>query len=591
MSPSPKLDAATTPLLRGVLDNIVAFAGTLTPDGHLTEANEPALRAAGLDRKDVIGRPFWDCYWWNFDTDTQNRLRAAVADARRGESVRYDVEVRVAGDQRIYIDFQLAPHRDASGRVDYLVASGVDISARKLGEDSLRAAHDSFRHLVTNAPFGIFAVDSDFRLAMLSAGAEKVFGTVTPLVGRDFAEVMRRLWPEPFASVAITHFRRTLDTGIPYHAPSTVERRQDTDLIESYDWKMERVTLPDRRPGVVCYFYDLSERESHAADLRESEARFRATFENAAVGIAHVAPDGSWLRVNTKLCHIVGYTPDELVQLSFQDITHPEDLDKDLSLLTEVLSGARDEYEMEKRYRRKDGSLVWVNLTVGCVRNRTGSVAYLISAVEDISDKKEAEARQRLLVGELNHRVKNILATIQAMASHTMRNTGDFDTFRETFSGRLRAIAAAHDSIFSEGGGEPLLADLIRRQLAPYAAEGRDRLLLSGPPVVLGTTTAHALGLILHELATNATKYGALSTEGGSIRISWSPVGADRRVRLDWTESGGPEVNPPDRTGFGTRLIESTLQHSLQGSAQIDYAPSGLAAEFVFVGDEERDGR
>lgn len=576
----------TVSRLRGVLDNIVAFVGTLTTDGIVTEANEPALQAAGLAREGIVGLPFWECYWWNFDAPTQDRLRDAVARAAQGAPVRYDAEIRVAGDDRRFIDFQLAPHRDASGAVDYIVASGVDITRRKLGEASLKSSHDSIKHLVSNAPLGIYAVDADFRLAMVSAGAQKVFSTVSPLIGRDFAEVLRLLWPEPFATEAIGHFRRTLETGIPYHAPSTIERRRDIDVVEAYDWKIERVTLPDGRPGTVCYFYDMSDRERHAAALRESEARFRATFENAAVGIAHVAPDGDWLRVNSKLCSILGYTQDELARLSFQDITHPEDLDKDLSLLADVLDGSIDEYEMEKRYRRKDGSIVWVNLTVGCVRDGAGSVSYLISVIEDISDKKEAEARQRLLVGELNHRVKNILATIQAMASHTMRNADDFEAFRETFSGRLRAIAAAHDSIFTEGGGKPLLGDLIRRQLGPYAAEDGDRLVLSGPPVLVDTTTAHALGLILHELATNAAKYGALSTEGGVIGITWAPVAEDAsRIRIEWTETGGPTVRPPDRTGFGTRLIESTLQHSLHGTARIDYPPSGLTAEFVVLRD------
>ncbi|XBC63365.1 PAS domain S-box protein [Defluviimonas sp. SAOS-178_SWC] len=264
-----------------------------------------------------------------------------------GEPARYDAEIRVAGDRRLCIDFQLAPHRDPSGAIDYIVASGVDITKRKESEARLKASHDSFKHLVANAPFGIHAVDADFRLAMLSAGAQKTFGTVSPLIGRDFSEILRLLWPEPFASEAIGHFRRTLETGIPYHAPSTVERRHDIDALESYDWKIERVTLPDGRLGAVCYFYDLSEREHHAAKLRESEARFRARFENAAVDIAHVARDGSWLRVSTKLCDILGYTPDELARLSFQDITHPEDLDKDLSLLADVLAGTIDEYEME----------------------------------------------------------------------------------------------------------------------------------------------------------------------------------------------------------------------------------------------------
>src|SRR5690349_21710985 len=118
-------------------------------------------------------------------------------------------------------------------------------------DDALRAAHAIFQHLVEHSPFGIFVVDAEFRLTHVSAGAQRVFQHVNPLIGRDFAEVLRCVWPEPFASEAIAHFRRTLDTGETYHAPSTVEQRRDTKQIESYDWKVERLALPDGRFVVV----------------------------------------------------------------------------------------------------------------------------------------------------------------------------------------------------------------------------------------------------------------------------------------------------------------------------------------------------
>jgi signal transduction histidine kinase/CheY-like chemotaxis protein len=138
-------------------------------------------------------------------------------------------------------------------------------------EDALQRAHDTFRHLVDHSPFGIYVVDADFRLVQVSAGAQKVFEQVRPLIGRDFAEVLRQLWPEPFASRAIGIFRHTLDTGEPYHAPSTVEKRQDIGVVESYDWKTERLRLPDGRWGVVCHFYDLSERQRFEAELKEAD--------------------------------------------------------------------------------------------------------------------------------------------------------------------------------------------------------------------------------------------------------------------------------------------------------------------------------
>ena len=153
------------------------------------------------------------------------------------------------------------------------VASFPLASARKQPEQQLRAAHDSFRHLVDHSPFGIYAVDADFRLVLVSDGAQKVFENVRPLIGRNFAEVMHIVWTEPFASEAIGIFRHTLASGEPYHAPSTVEKRGDVGAIESYDWKVERITLPDGRLGVVCHFYDLSERQRYDALLNEQEQR------------------------------------------------------------------------------------------------------------------------------------------------------------------------------------------------------------------------------------------------------------------------------------------------------------------------------
>jgi len=143
-------------------------------------------------------------------------------------------------------------------------------TAEALRETHERVAVDTFRHLVDRSPFGIYVIDTDFRLVQVSVGAQNVFLNVRPLIGRDFAEVLRLLWPEPFASEAINIFRHTLRTGEPYHAPRTVETRQDIGTVEAYDWKTERLTLPDGRWGVVCHFYDLSERQRFETELRDA---------------------------------------------------------------------------------------------------------------------------------------------------------------------------------------------------------------------------------------------------------------------------------------------------------------------------------
>lgn len=163
---------------------------------------------------------------------------------------------------------------------------------RNRSEALLQASHDTFRHLVENSPFGVYVVDADFRLAQVSAGAQKVFENVRPLIGRDFAEVLRAIWPEPFASEAIALFQHTLETGEPYHAPNTIERRRDVSEVESYDWKIERITLPDGRFGVVCHFYDLSERQRYETALQESEEQSRYILES--ITDAFFAVDQNW---------------------------------------------------------------------------------------------------------------------------------------------------------------------------------------------------------------------------------------------------------------------------------------------------------
>lgn len=204
-------------------------------------------------------------------------LKAEVL--RTGKGTRQEVRLELPIGVKHY-DLTIEPLRAGDGTVCGVTCAALDVTEhasaqRELLETSrrLQAAHATFRHLVQNSPFGVYAVDADFRLVQVSAGAQRVFQNVRPLIGRDLAEVLRILWPEPFVSEAIARFRHTLATGEPYRAPATVERRQDIGEVESYDWKTERVTLPDGRFGVVCHFYDLSERQRYEAALQEADRR------------------------------------------------------------------------------------------------------------------------------------------------------------------------------------------------------------------------------------------------------------------------------------------------------------------------------
>jgi two-component sensor histidine kinase len=197
--------------------------------------------------------------------------------------------------------------------------------------------------------------------------------------------------------------------------------------------------------------------------------------------------------------------------------------------------------------------------------------------VQDVTDRKLAEARQRLLLDELNHRVKNTLAVVRSIAGQTLRGGRTLAEARDALAERLRALAEAHDLLTGSGWRGAGLRALAEAELGPYAG----RASAEGPDLTLGPKAALALGLALHELATNAAKHGALSVPGGRVEVAWGLEGdANERVlRLGWRELGGPPVAATSRHGFGRTLIEQGLRHDLGGEVALEFRPEGLACE------------
>lgn len=205
---------------------------------------------------------------------------------------------------------------------------------------------------------------------------------------------------------------------------------------------------------------------------------------------------------------------------------------------------------------------------------RGGGVAITLT---DITERKTADARQRLLVNELNHRVKNSLATVQAIAAQSLRGGDVSPEARERFMGRLMALARANDVLVAETWTGAGLRAVAAEMAGPHG--GGERFTIEGPELHLGPQAATAMALGLHELATNAAKYGALSTDGGRVALTWTVEGEDpaRRLVLTWRESGGPPVRTPKSRGFGSRLIERGLAAALKAEVRLDFAPAGVA--------------
>jgi two-component sensor histidine kinase len=244
------------------------------------------------------------------------------------------------------------------------------------------------------------------------------------------------------------------------------------------------------------------------------------------------------------------------------------------------LADKQDWYPVEYRIRRPDGTIQWLSGDGQVVaRSPDGKARRLVNVVADVTDRKVAEERVKFLMGEVTHRSKNLLSVVQAIASQTGRTVDTFEEFQKRFAQRLQGLAASHDLLVLQDWQGASLKELVRHQLAPFTEPRSERVTATGPDVLLRPAAAEAIGLALHELGTNAVKYGALSVPGGNVTISWAleDHGTEpRRLLVNWIERGGPTVTPPSRTGFGHIVFERLVTKSLSGSVAIDFAPEGL---------------
>ena len=344
--------------------------------------------------------------------------------------------------------------------------------------------------------------------------------------------------------------------------------------------------------GAVNCFIDITERKRADEALEQSrlrgleqEQRLAATYDHVSIGISEVAPDGTFLRVNEAISTITGYSREELLSNRLFTKTYQDDAELDREGFRQQVSGELEFYSVEKRFRHKDGRLIWMSVSSSPVRNGNGKLIYVVRVVQDISERKAAERRQKLLIDELNHRVKNTLARVQSLAAQTARGAASTDYFRERFEGRLMALSKAHDQLTVHHWENGDLRALIAESVAPYAGADGERVVLRGDEVVLGPRAVLTLAMAFHELTTNATKYGALAGAGGHIEIGWHRIAATEttpaQLRIDWIEKGGPTVIEPDRRGFGSRMIEGSIAAELSGSATMIFAPDGLRCEIA----------
>lgn len=314
-------------------------------------------------------------------------------------------------------------------------------------------------------------------------------------------------------------------------------------------------------------------RKAAEHDLRESEERFRLMSENAPVMIWMSDSNGRCLHLNRALREFWGVSEENIGDFSWEQTTHPDDLAEVGRQMMEAIAARRPCSIVGRFKMMPDGEYRVLQTQAQPRLSSSGEFLGMIGVNIDISERQRADAQRELLLAELNHRVKNTLAVVQAMAYQTFRSGGVAKEPRQAFENRLIALAAAHNLLTASNWESAALADIAHDTLNPY----KGRVEIAGPRVLLPPREALAIAMALHELTTNAVKYGALANDKGRVRVEWTRGGAAiPMLTLRWTESGGPPVEAPARRGFGSVLLERSLQEDLGGKVALDYRRDGV---------------
>jgi PAS domain S-box-containing protein len=322
-----------------------------------------------------------------------------------------------------------------------------------------------------------------------------------------------------------------------------------------------------------------AERRHHETVLEESESRLQEALTAGATTAFEWNPRTDLSQRSKNAAQILGFDPQQsFTAAQFLAHVHPDDRARFKALVDRV-SVDSPSYSGTFRFICPDGREVWLAEISKAEFDATGRIVRLKGLTRDITRRKQSEKRQDLLVAELDHRVKNVLARVAAVAMHTRRRCVTMDEFVEALHGRIQSMAAAHALLSQSRWSGVALTDLIRHQLAPYTTDANTTI--SGPDIMLTSAQTQALAMVVHELVTNAAKHGALSSPDGSVSVSWHRIGADAAaiLMIIWRELGGPPIKAPVRSGYGSRLIRDLIPYELGGTVDLTFASDGACCE------------
>ena len=555
--------------LRAVVDYTPDLIQVKDAAGRVVFVNRACLAMIGRGAEEVLGRQVGA---WHAQPDETGRIEAndrRVLDS--GDTLlTEELFTDAAGIRRVFLSTKAAL-RGADGQITGLIGISTDITQRKQSEQAHRRSETRFRAAVEAMDGVLWTADAKGARTGEETGWTK-------LTGQDSAEAAQLGWTRMVhpddVPATLAGWQAAVEAGEPYQFEHRVRRHDGR-------WRLctvRAVPVEDQHGQIVEWVgvhTDVTEERENQTRLADTLQQLSLALDIGEIGVWSYMPDGPILDSDDRMRGLFGVAPHEPLDIPrMKALVFDEDLPR---LLHEIGQATREGvgavFEAEFRIRRSDtGEVRWLTARGQQVAQPRGAEVRFIGTCRDVTSRREREEQIRALLRELSHRTKNILAVIQAIARQTVMTSRDIADFRPRFEARLQAMSRSLDLLVEHHWHGATLHEVVRAQLGDEIGH----VSLDGPMIYLKPDAAQNLGLAMHELTTNAVNYGALSTQGGRVEVTWRIEDGD--FHLSWREVGGPPVTPPITKGFGQTLMQRL---ALGGESELRFERDGVVWEMT----------
>lgn len=532
--------------------------------------NDAYAPLAGSRHPAILGRPVEQAW-----PEAAEFTRGVLDDVLVGQSLSFKdkhfVLNRRGAPEDVWMNLDYSPIRDESGAPAGVLAIVAETTQWVYAERAQRESESRFRTLADNIAQFAWMADADGYIFWYNKRWFDYTGTtLEDMKGWGWRKVHH---PD--------HVDRVVDKIS--HCFKTGEVWEDTFPLRGkdgdYRWFLSRARpIRDEKTNKVIRWFGTNTDVTEYLKEAERNAQLAAIVSTTPDAIIALSEDGVVLSWNPGAEKIFGYEADEIIGKS-ERILFTEDADDEFEEKYQHLRHGERVIKRDAVRRRKDGSLVDVEINAAPMYRTDGRLIGFSAALRDVTERKRAEKHLRVVMRELSHRTKNLLAVIMAMVRQSARTSSDVAVLQSELIQRLQGMSASHDLLVAEDWAGASVRELVCAVLEPFVGNSSEALVCEGAGVLVNATAAQNLGLALHELATNAAKYGALSTGSGRVHVSWSfkPDSEGRqRLVITWTEQGGPPVVPPEETGFGHVVIERVASQALNADVVYEFPAEGV---------------